>query len=65
MLGLVLPCLLYTRPILGYPLALLQTAFRIAEYPKTKTETEQLVVNLLSDGKNQTRVKKWIISMAD
>lgn len=56
---------LYQNYIRGYPIALLQIAYKIAEYLKTKTETEKLVVNLLSDGKKQTCVMKWLVSMVD
>ncbi|HEY1249449.1 MAG TPA: hypothetical protein VGE97_10715, partial [Nitrososphaera sp.] len=63
---------LYQTYIRGYPMAALYTAYKISEYLKSKadvidadTDTDKLTANLLSDVKKQSRIKKWIISMAN
>ena len=55
---------LYQIYIRGYPIKSLRTAYKIAEYLKAKTDTEKLAINILTDGKKKSKVKKWIIDMA-
>jgi hypothetical protein len=59
--------LLYQTYIRGYPVQLLNTAYNIALYLKTKAgiDTDKLAANILTDGKNHSRIKKWIVNMAD
>lgn len=56
--------LLYQTYILKYPAKSLHMAHRIAEYLKSKVDTEKLAENIERDTKKQSTVKKWIINMA-
>lgn len=56
--------LLYQTYILKYPTLTLYTAFKIAEYLKSKIDTEKLAVDIERDIKKQNTVKKWVINMA-
>ena len=55
---------LYQTYILKYPVKTLHTAYKIAEYLKSKVDTEKLAVNIERYTKKQNTVKKWIINMA-
>jgi hypothetical protein len=55
--------LLYQTYILKYPVKALHTAYKIAEYLKSKVDSEKLAVNIERDTKKQNTVKKWIINM--
>jgi hypothetical protein len=56
--------LLYQTYILKHSSRSLHTAYKIAEYLKSKVDTEKLAVNIQRDTKKQSKVKKWIINMA-
>jgi hypothetical protein len=55
--------LMYQTYILKYPTRTLHTAYKIAEYLKSKVDTEKLVINIQSDTKKQNIVRKWIVNM--
>jgi CRISPR-associated protein Cst1 len=56
--------LLYQTYILKHSNRSLHTAYKIAEYLKSKVDTEKLAVNIQRETKKQNTVKKWIIIMA-
>lgn len=56
--------LLYQTYILKYPVITLHTAYKIADFLKSKVDTEKLAVDIQRDSKKQNTVKKWIINMA-
>jgi CRISPR-associated protein Cst1 len=56
--------LLYQTYILKYSSRSLHTAYKIAEYLKSKVDTEKLAINIQRETKKQNTVKKWIIDMA-
>ena len=55
--------LMYQTFILRYPAKTLHTASKIAEYLKSKVNTEKVVVNIQRDTKKQNTIRKWIINM--
>jgi hypothetical protein len=56
--------LLYQTYILKHSRRSLHTAYKIAEYLKSKLDTEKLAINIQRETKKQNTVKKWIINMA-
>lgn len=57
--------LLYQRYILKYPVNSLNTAYKIAQYLKSKIDIEKIVVDIQRNHKKQTTVRKWITDMAE
>jgi hypothetical protein len=57
--------LLYQTYILKYPYQSLHTAYNIAQYVKSKIDTEKLVMDIQKNPKKQTTIRKWIIYMAE
>jgi hypothetical protein len=59
--------LLYQTHILRYPAQSLYTAYKIAQFIKSKVEAEEvekLAIDIQRNYKKQNKVKKWIIEMA-
>ena len=54
--------LLYQTDVLGYPAAVLHTAYNIATYLKAHT-TKDVIANLERDPRKQNRVRKYVIEM--
>jgi CRISPR-associated protein Cst1 len=56
--------LLYQTHILRYPAQSLYTAYKIAQYLKSKVDVEKLSVDIERNFKKQNTVRKWVIEMA-
>jgi hypothetical protein len=55
--------LMYQTYILKYPTKTLRTSYKIAEYLRSKVDTEKMAINIQRDIKKQNTVRKWIVNM--